>query len=168
MQFALDHPERVIALTLVDSVLPGFSYGDETTAHFQSFANTVRSDGPRTAIDEVWLQHPFFDGVRRDPELYETVAPGPSRFPGTRHARGRPAERVPARYRGRLNEIKAPTLVIAGEYDIPDFRLIADVLAENIPHARQAIIPDCWHLPPNEKPDEFNRLLIGFLRESTS
>jgi len=68
---------------------------------------------------------------------------------------------------GRLPDVTAPTLVIAGEHDIPDFRLIADVLAENIPHARLSIIPDCWHLPPVEKPDEFNRLLIDFLTTST-
>jgi pimeloyl-ACP methyl ester carboxylesterase len=78
----------------------------------------------------------------------------------------------PADYRpeiaGRLPEVRAPTLVIAGQHDIPDFRLIADVLAENIPNARQTIIPDCWHLPPNEKPHEFNRLLIDFLNTPLS
>ena len=45
-----------------------------------------------------------------------------------------------------------------------DFRLIADVLAENIRGARLTIIPDCWHLPPVEKPEEFNRILVSFLR----
>ena len=164
LQFALDHPERALSLTLVDSALPGFTYGDETTAHIQQFMEAVRRDGPRAAIDNVWLQHPFFDGVRRDPQLFESVRQILLGFqaPDMRED-ARPVDYRPD-LASRLAEIRAPTLVIAGEKDIPDFRLIADVLAENIADARQTIIQDCWHLPPNEKPDEFNNLLISFLR----
>jgi pimeloyl-ACP methyl ester carboxylesterase len=66
----------------------------------------------------------------------------------------------------RLSEVTAPALVVVGENDVLDFRLIADVLAENMPDARLVVMPDCWHLPPVEKPNEFNRLLIDFLRNS--
>ena len=45
LQFALDYPGRVLSLTLVDSALPGFTYGDETTAHIQNFMEAVRSEG---------------------------------------------------------------------------------------------------------------------------
>ena len=76
---------------------------------------------------------------------------------------GRPAEYRPD-IPNRIGEITAPTLVIAGENDVADFRLIADLLAENIRSARLTIIPDCWHLPPVEKPEHFNELLIVFLR----
>ena len=164
LQFALDYPERVLSLTLVDSVLPGYSYADATTAHFQRFTEAVRSDGPRAAIDNVWLRHPFFDGVRRDPKQFEAVREilldfqAPDMRDGARPADYRPdiAERLP--------EIKVPTFVVLGENDIPDFRLIADLLAENIQDARQSMIEECWHLPPNEKPEAFNDLLISFLR----
>lgn len=164
LQFALDYPERVRSLTLVDSALPGFTYGDQTTAHIQRFMGAVRSEGARDAIDRVWLEHPFFDGVRRDPQRFAEVREilldfqAPDMRDGARPPDYRPD------IAGRLGEITAPTLVIAGENDVADFRLIADVLAENIPDARLAVIPDCWHLPPVEKPEEFNELLIDFLR----
>jgi pimeloyl-ACP methyl ester carboxylesterase len=164
MQFALDHPDRVLSLTLVDSVLPGFSYSDETTAHFQSFMAAVREDGPRSAIDKVWLQHPFFDGVRSDPQKYDAVRAVLLDFQAPDMRDGARPDGYRPDLAGRLHEIEAPTLVIAGENDIPDFRLIADVLAENIPVARQTIIKDCWHLPPNEKPETLNQLLIDFFR----
>src|SRR2546426_4145651 len=32
LQFALDFPQRVVSLTLVDSALPGFTYGEQATA----------------------------------------------------------------------------------------------------------------------------------------
>jgi 3-oxoadipate enol-lactonase len=166
LQFALDNPERVLSLAFVDSALPGFTYGDETTAHIQQFMAAVQADGPRTAIENVWLAHPFFDGVRRDPELFERVQEilldfqAPDMRDGARPDDYRPD------LAGRLGEVAAPTLVIVGENDIPDFRLIADVLAENIASAQKAVIPECWHLPPNEKPEEFNRVLISFLLEA--
>jgi pimeloyl-ACP methyl ester carboxylesterase len=164
LQFALDLPERILSLTLFDSALPGFTYGDETTAHIQQFMEAVRTDGPRAAIDNVWLQHPFFDGVRRDPQQFEAVREILLDFQAPDMREGaRPVDYRPD-LASRLAEIRAPTLVIAGENDIPDFRLIADVLAENIPNGRLSIIQDCWHLPPNEKPEEFNEILISFLR----
>jgi 3-oxoadipate enol-lactonase len=164
LQFALDNPERVLSLTLVDSALPGFTYGDETVGHIQRFMEAVRSDGPRDAIDRVWLEHPFFDGVRRDPKTFAAVRDilvdfqAPDMRDGARPADYRPD------IAGRLAKIRAPTLVIVGENDNPDFRLIADILAENIPDARLTVIPDCWHLPPVEKPEEFNELLVDFLK----
>ena len=99
LQFALDHPDRVLSLTLVDSALPGFTYGDETTAHIQQFMQAVQADGPRAAIDKVWLQHPFFDGVRRDPELFEVRSQDSARLPGAGHARRRAAGRLSPRSR---------------------------------------------------------------------
>ncbi len=67
-----------------------------------------------------------------------------------------------------MTEITAPALVIVGEDDIPDFRLVADVLVENLPQARGLILPNCGHIPPLEHPDTFNEALIAFLREPRS
>ena len=164
LQFALDYPDRVLSLTLVDSALPGFTYGDETTTHIQRLMDAVRSHGPRKAIDQVWLEHPFFDGVRRHPERWAGVREMLLDFQAPDMRDGaRPADYRPD-IASHVAEIRARTLVVAGENDIADFRLIAEVLAENIPDARLTVIPDCWHLPPVEKPEEFNRLLVSFLR----
>ena len=49
------------------AVLPGDGIGPEV------IEQAVRSDGPRQAIDRVWLEHPFFNGVRRDPERFASL-----------------------------------------------------------------------------------------------
>jgi pimeloyl-ACP methyl ester carboxylesterase len=166
LQFALDFPQRVLSLTLVDSALPGFSYSEETAGRIEAFVEAVRTDGPQAALEKVWLEHPFFDGVRRTPEQFACVREIVLGFQAADMREGaRPPDYRPD-IADRLSEIRAPTLVIAGENDIADFRLIADVLAENIPGARLGVIPDCWHLPPVEKANEFNRLLMDFLRNS--
>jgi pimeloyl-ACP methyl ester carboxylesterase len=53
--------------------------------------------------------------------------------------------------------------VLVGELDIPDFQLIAEVLAANIAAARLQVIADSGHVPPLEQPQAFNEALLGFL-----
>lgn len=63
----------------------------------------------------------------------------------------------------RLGEIKAATLVAAGELDQPDMLAIAERLAAGIPGARHELLPGVAHLPPMERPSEFAALLRAFL-----
>jgi pimeloyl-ACP methyl ester carboxylesterase len=63
----------------------------------------------------------------------------------------------------RLGDVAAPTLVLAGEEDVDDIDEIAARLAAGIPDARRATIPGAAHLPSLERPEEFDRLVLGFL-----
>jgi 3-oxoadipate enol-lactonase len=68
----------------------------------------------------------------------------------------------------RLGEIGVPTLILVGDEDVEDFRLIADRLAAEIAGARKLVIPDAAHVLALEKPDEFNRALLDFLHEPSA
>jgi pimeloyl-ACP methyl ester carboxylesterase len=59
-----------------------------------------------------------------------------------------------------LGSLAAPTLVAAGELDMPDFRAGADALARRLPHARRVVIARARHLAPVEQPDDFRALLL--------
>jgi pimeloyl-ACP methyl ester carboxylesterase len=63
----------------------------------------------------------------------------------------------------RLGEIQAPTLVIAGALDNPGTNAGTEALARGIPGARRAVIAGSAHLPPVERPDEFNQIVLDFL-----
>ena len=39
----------------------------------------------------------------------------------------------------------------------------ADRLELELPNAERAVIPGAAHLPPLERPDEFDRVVLGFL-----
>jgi len=66
-------------------------------------------------------------------------------------------------YIDRLHEIKVPTLIVHGAKD----RLVplgcARQAHELIRDSHLHVIADCGHWPQREKPDEFNRILLGFL-----
>lgn len=162
LQWALLHPERTRSLVLVDSALPGFGYSEEFASHVQALVEAARQQGPRAALEQVWLRHPIFDGVRRFPDRFALLREMVLSHPGADLLAE--AEEAPP-ILDHLSEINAPVLVVVGEMDLPDFQLIAQVLAANLPRARLEVMRDCGHIPPLERPEEFNRLLISFLQE---
>ena len=65
--------------------------------------------------------------------------------------------------RARLAEIALPTLVLVGEDELAPLRAQADVLAAEIPGARQVVIPKAGHMVPLEQPEPLAEALIAFL-----
>jgi len=66
---------------------------------------------------------------------------------------------------GELTDIRVPTLLIGGEFDRAVSPAVMKQMAQAIPVARYVEIPGIGHLMNLEAPDEFDALLIDFLRE---
>jgi 3-oxoadipate enol-lactonase len=163
LELALEEPGRVASLTLLDSALPGFAYSPQFEDDVERLRDAVRAEGPRAAVERHWLTHPIFDGVRRRPEAFAALRRMVLDYPAADYldeAEYPPPERPAIE---RLHEVSAPTLVVVGELDLPDFRIIADILAENLPRARKLVVPDAGHLPSLERPEEVNPALLSFL-----
>ena len=67
-------------------------------------------------------------------------------------------------YDDHLKDINLPTLVIAGELDIPTPPCRMEIYREKIRGAKWGVISGAAHLPNFEKPKEFNTLLKEFLK----
>ena len=172
LQFALEEPGRVASLTLLDSALPGFSYSPEFEDDVERLREAVRVEGPRAALERHWLTHPIFEGVRRHPKAFAALRrmvldyPAADYLDEAEYARtgGRLAAPPEQPAIERLHEVRVSALVVVGERDLPDFRIIADILAENLPLARKLVVPDAGHLPSLERPEAVNPALLSFLR----
>jgi len=163
LQLALEAPERVASLTLLDSALPGFAYSPQFEDDVERLREAVRVEGPRAALERHWLTHPIFEGVRRHPKAFAALRRMVLDYPAADYldeAEYPPPERPAIE---RLHEVQAPALVVVGERDLPDFRIIADILAENLPLARKLVVPDAGHLPSLERPEVVNAALLSFL-----
>ncbi len=68
----------------------------------------------------------------------------------------------------RLANIHTPTLVVHGEHDQIWPTPNAHYLAEHIPHAQLAIIPNAAHMLFIEQPDDFNQAVRRFLQAHAS
>jgi pimeloyl-ACP methyl ester carboxylesterase len=164
LQFALDFPERVSSLVLVDSTLPGFDYSPEYVGAIEELVTAVHVEGPRAAFERLWLTHPLFDGVRRFPERFELIRTMALDYAAADYLDETPYAPPERQAVDRLAELRAPTLVIVGELDIPDFQIIAEVLAGNIAGARLQVVAGSGHIPPLEQPQAFNEALLQWLR----
>ncbi|WP_433829552.1 alpha/beta fold hydrolase [Actinoplanes sp. CA-015351] len=72
------------------------------------------------------------------------------------------ADREPA---AAFASITAPTLLISGAHDLPDFHEIAVQLVKTLPHARHQELSWAGHLPNLERPDLLNPILTAFLAD---
>ena len=63
----------------------------------------------------------------------------------------------------QLSSIQAPTLIVAGEEDLIKGRDYATIIHQIIPDSELVIIPGAGHALCLEKPDIINTLLLGFV-----
>jgi pimeloyl-ACP methyl ester carboxylesterase len=63
----------------------------------------------------------------------------------------------------RLHEIKAPTLLILGDRDVPQIAATVEMLARGIRGSKKVVLKGVGHMVNMERPEAFNEALLGFL-----
>ena len=165
LDLALARPELVDRLVLVAPGLPGWKWSDAMDGFDAAETEAVE----RGDLDEAsWINVRFWvDGVGRpggvaDPSVRQRV------FEMQKHAfeidnpDAKLTWLVDDRAE-RLGEVRAPTLLVVGELDQPDFLAIGRHMADGMPDARLEVMPGVAHLPPMEAPEAFTRVVLDFL-----
>ncbi len=170
LEVALAAPERVAALVLVGSGLPGHDWSEEMKATWEEEEAALRSGNVDEAVDislRTWVAGPGRKPEDVDADVRARVAKMQRRAYELQLLFEDEAEEelLVEDVAQRLGEIKAPTLVLVGEEDVPDIHAIADRLAREIPGARRETIADAAHVPSMERPREFEELVLGFVEE---
>ena len=171
LEVALARPELIRAIVLVGAGFPGHDWSAEMNAADEAeMAALTRGD--LDAAVEVSLRT-WVDGPRRepgdvDPEVRARVAEMQRRAYELQMPVWETAEEEPlvGNLSERLSEIRAPTLVVVGEEDIPDMHEIADRLERELPNTRRASMADTAHVPSMERPREFDQLVLPFLQSA--
>jgi 2-succinyl-6-hydroxy-2,4-cyclohexadiene-1-carboxylate synthase len=148
LNFALNHPERVSRLTLMSPAMVGWEWSEEWKALWRSVTSPAR-DGDLALARERWWQHPMFAAVRESDAANEL-----RRAIDAYHGRQwiRDAQRSELPDADRLHTLAMPTLLLTGERDFPDLRLIADVIEGAAPHVTRIDFAGAGHMIHLERP----------------
>ncbi len=162
--FALTHPGRVLSLVLSGPGVTGLNAEtEEENARYLAEVRAARDLPPDEGV-KPWLADPLLAPAMEHPELaprLERLACENLHAWTTNWQLQRIPRPVPAT---RLRDIKAPTLLIVGDRDLPSSFTVIDTLAKAITGSRKVFIPGAGHMVNMEKPAEFDRAVLGFLR----
>jgi pimeloyl-ACP methyl ester carboxylesterase len=169
LDFALDSPARVSALVLVGSGIDDHDWAGEMEA-FDAAEEAALARGDLDAAIEVNLDF-WVAGPRRklddvDPKILELASEMQRQaFAQSQGHDDLRAVRLDPPASQRLADVGVPTLVVTGDEDVEDIRVMGDRLARDIPGAERATIAGAAHLPNLEQPGEFDRIVLGFLAQ---
>jgi pimeloyl-ACP methyl ester carboxylesterase len=164
IDLTLDSPDRVAGLVTIGSGPSGHPNIEETAHEHELYAAMESATGEEALRLEAdfWDVGPLRDAASLD-QGFVATARGLN-LANLRHIdenlRGAPLE--PPAY-GRLGDIRVPTLVMVGEYDVSVFHPVSRSLLERIPGAEEYRFADAAHIPNVEQPAEFERVLTKWL-----
>jgi 3-oxoadipate enol-lactonase len=155
----LRHADRFRALILAATASRTPS---EAQPMWEQRIEAVRKDGMEGQVQptlERWLSPEF---RARDPETTKWVA---DMIRGTPVAGMIGCARAIQKldYADELGRITLPTLLIAGEKDPGAPVAASEIIHRAIKGSRLEVVPACQHQIPIEAPDQFNRIVDGFL-----
>jgi 3-oxoadipate enol-lactonase len=165
LRVAVQNPETVRSLTLVDTALDGHAWSPEWLQLWQEISQAARR-GDIFGARQLWLQHPLFEPARHQSAVAAALETMVARYSGW-HWRERDPDLTPAPPTAEvLATISVPTLMIVGELDLPDFRNIAQRIAADMPNVTLRTMPTAGHMANLEAPREFNDVVLEHLRRN--
>jgi hypothetical protein len=106
---------------------------------------------------------PEHDDARK--KVFETLTANPQNLAGALTT-GRFEEPLAIPAVSRLGEVRVPTLILVGEYDIPDVHAHAGAIELGIGGAHREIVSDAGHLMQVDVPSVVQNRIAGFIAET--
>jgi pimeloyl-ACP methyl ester carboxylesterase len=162
LNVALDHPERVNNLVLISPQLLAWEWSEAWLQLWRPIETRARS-GRLDEAKRLWWEHPLFDTTRQTPAasgLYESIMRSScEQWINDGHKRMLPDVE-------RLHQLTTRTLLLTGERDLSDFRLMADLIEGGASNVRRIDAPSRGHLLHLEDPTGSAVNIETFLFES--
>lgn len=161
LNFALNHPERVSRLVLISPAMTGWEWSNEWKTLWRGVAGAARA-GDLPLARQRWFDHPMFAVLREDPALADELRRSIDDYHGRQWIRDWQRDELPDI--DRLHTLAMPCLLLSGERDVADLRLIADVLEAAAPDVRRIDYADAGHMLHIERTAEVAaavRALLG-------
>jgi pimeloyl-ACP methyl ester carboxylesterase len=168
VDFVVANPLRARSLIAIGPWVNGYTSTspafEEFVPAFGAFGAVIREKGPEFGA-EAWMRLPFFAQTICDADAgsaFERIAADQSWADWTPDSQQESLK--PSAFE-RLGDIAAPTLILTAQNDVAACAEVADLLDASVRNSTKVVIPETGHLMHMEKPQEFNRHLLNFLRD---
>lgn len=164
LDFALQSPASVQRLVLLGAVVDGLGYSDHFLQRERANAAPLaRGDAEAAIANQVgdrFVLVPGHDSARH--RLSDILLANPQNL------RKRGDLELPSAKPAvaRLGEVQAPTLILVGEFDIPDVQAHAGAIELGIWGARREVVRDAGHLIQLDQPAVLRDRVIGANRRA--
>ena len=170
IDFALKYPEKVDGLVLVGAAVSGYGYSQHLLSRggridLNNFSN------PDDLINLIITEDPYefymenIQAKQKVMKMLESTKPSHGVREEGKEKLLVGAERPAINF---LLEIQVPTLILVGEFDIPDVHAFAGAINAGIANSIRDIVPKAGHLIPIEQPEYFNKRVDDFFRVSSA
>jgi pimeloyl-ACP methyl ester carboxylesterase len=165
---AIEYPELVRGIVLSGASVSDFQYTHEETRQRVAESHRALHSGDIEGWLKVFLRSvagPFREPEETDPRILDHLREMALRTIA-KHTPGERNWHVPMTDTwARVPKIDVPVLTVNGTLDSPDLLVDAERYADTVQNGRSVLVEGTSHFPNLEKPEEFNELLLGFLRE---
>jgi pimeloyl-ACP methyl ester carboxylesterase len=168
LEVAVARPDLVDSLVLVAPGLPGHDWSAGVRAAWDEEEAALEAGDLDGAVEvnlRTWVDGPRRHPSAVDPSVRELVGEMQRRAFEVQLPVGDEAdeELLVEDLAERLGDVRARTLLVVGDEDVPDMHAISERLEREIPGARRETIAGAAHVPSMERPQEFDELVLGFL-----
>ena len=169
LEFALEHPARVLSLLLTNpDAGPGVAGVNEAFFKLVEDTRPSHAGGDLGRAYDLAFANPIVAPALHDEDVRFRLTRALAGFKGWHFLHWYPRRSCDPPVSERLAEISAPTLIVSGGRDYVYFQKVATVLAQRIPGARSQTITDAGHFACLEFPDEANPILREFLKSGVA
>jgi pimeloyl-ACP methyl ester carboxylesterase len=161
IDFALTYPGSTDTLIVADAGLWNFPW--ESLGETSSQVRNAASISDIGAARRCWLEGALFASALEHPALASRLAQMVEDYSGWHWINDEALDLLEPPPIEQLGNINAPTLIVVGGRDVPDFHKIADTLHRGIPNSSRVVLPGVGHMSNMEDPVRFNRTVLDFL-----
>jgi 3-oxoadipate enol-lactonase len=163
VSYSVLHPEQVDRLIISGAVINGFAMSKHFNARNMHIALPMIIGNFNGVIENArkdpWIMAPGHDAARDKALALIKASPQDLTHQANDKLKGWTSD-LP-----RLPDLKVPTLILEGEWDIPDVHAVAGAAQVLIPGSTRLVVKDAGHLMQIEHPKEVAELIADFVRK---
>ena len=159
MQLAANQPHRISALVMACT---SARMEGATRKVIPYWIQTAESEGMEPLVESAlkrWFTASFRQAHPQIMDLYRKMIAGNPPLGYAANSRGI----LTYDMRDRLHAIQCPTLLISGDQDVSTPTEDHRFIAERVPNAELIVVQYASHTVPEEQPEAFNQMVLGFL-----